>query len=66
MISQVVELVAEYGLTAEVREVTTRDGYIISIFRIPSEGKTPVLIMPGFLSSANTWVVGPRDQNIGN
>ncbi|XP_059663907.1 triacylglycerol lipase 2-like [Cornus florida] len=51
--------------------VTTRDGYILSLQRIPvgrSGGtpgdRTPVLLQHGLLMDGITWLLNPRDQSL--
>lgn len=57
-----VELIESRGFTAEVHEVTTRDGYILILHRIvnPLCNATrlhPVLLQHGILSSSADWVL---------
>ena len=37
--------------------VTTKDGYINTIFRIPNAGKPPVFFQHGILDSADAWIM---------
>jgi lysosomal acid lipase/cholesteryl ester hydrolase len=70
-----VELAAQYGYDLESYNVTTRDGYILKLFRIPrgandkdtsSEKKRPaVLLQHGLLDSSYTWVANPPEQSLG-
>lgn len=59
------EYIEYYGYPSEVHQVTTEDGYIITVHRIPKmkntlKRKTPVLLAHGLLSSSRDWVVsGP-------
>lgn len=44
----------------EVHNVTTDDGYILELHRIPAPGKQPVLLMHGIFDSSSAWVLtGP-------
>ncbi|XP_066998922.2 lipase 3 [Anabrus simplex] len=62
------QLVAKYGYPIEEHEVTTADGYILTLHRIPygkkspaSENRPPVLLQHGLLCSSADWVVmGPE------
>ncbi|XP_055907305.1 lipase 1-like [Eupeodes corollae] len=55
------QLVTKYGYPAETHHVTTEDGYILEIHRIPKPGATPVLMVHGLLDSSSTWVMmGPH------
>jgi hypothetical protein len=62
------ELIEKYGYPMELHTVTTEDGYILEMHRIPhgrdrdnSPGPRPVVfLMHGLLSSSADWVVtGP-------
>ncbi|XP_043269208.1 uncharacterized protein [Venturia canescens] len=63
-----VELVEREGYIAEEHEVTTEDGYILSIHRIPggpkspmARGKSPVVLIHGLLAASDIWVLrGPE------
>lgn len=47
----------KYGYRSEVHKVTTEDGYILEMHRIPKDGGKPVLLMHGLLDSSSTWVI---------
>ncbi|XP_047996287.1 lipase 1-like [Leguminivora glycinivorella] len=56
---------SKYGYKAEKHEVTTDDGYILTVHRIPSKRKctrtAPILLMHGLLLSSECFVVsGPN------
>ncbi|CAG0919966.1 unnamed protein product [Notodromas monacha] len=66
------QMIANEGYPAEIHSVTTEDGYILQMHRIPhglapgsgpGEGtKTPVFVQHGLLSSSADWVVtGPSE-----
>ncbi|XP_014248111.1 lipase 3-like [Cimex lectularius] len=60
-----VERLNKLDLPSEVHEVTTEDGYILTMFRIPNPGGTPVLFVHGFLASSDIWLLLPKkEQNI--
>ncbi|XP_069359749.1 lipase 1-like [Maniola hyperantus] len=50
-------LAEKYGYQSEEYEVTTEDGYILGLFRIPGKRGLPILLMHGFLESSDTWLV---------
>ncbi|XP_063894050.1 lipase 3-like [Helicoverpa armigera] len=54
------QLIHKYGHSVEEHEVTTEDGYILTMIRIRSEGPA-VFLMHGLLASADDWVTaGPQ------
>ncbi|XP_049881144.1 lipase 3-like [Pectinophora gossypiella] len=54
------QLVNKYGYDFEEHFVTTQDGYILALHRIPGKG-LPVLLVHGILLSSDDFVVaGPR------
>lgn len=49
--------VANYGITAETHNVTTADGYILQIFRLPQSHDAPVVFLQhGLLDSSWSWL----------
>ena len=62
------QICEENGFAFEIHEVTTDDGYILNVFRIPgviSEHshveKPPVLLQHGLFDSAICWIVNYAD-----
>ncbi|KAG2714840.1 hypothetical protein I3843_03G050100 [Carya illinoinensis] len=63
--------VTVHGYKCQELEVTTQDGYILSLQRIP-EGRVrdgvvkrqPVLIQHGLLVDGMTWLLNPPEQNL--
>lgn len=54
------ELLRAYGYPAEEHFVTTEDGYILGMHRVPNPGKPAVLVMHGMLSSSADFILmGP-------
>ncbi|XP_049837009.1 lipase 3-like [Schistocerca gregaria] len=60
------QLLRKYGYPVEEHFVTTADGYILRMFRVPSSPKAsggsafPILVMHGLLASSADWVImGP-------
>lgn len=53
------------GHPLEIHEVTTPDGYVLQLHRIPGGGvRGPVLLMHGLFSSSGFYVVNRRDRNL--
>ncbi|KAF0288963.1 Lipase 3 [Amphibalanus amphitrite] len=66
------ELIRENGYVAEQHDVTTADGYILSLHRIPygrdgpGEGpRTPVHLQHGLLSASSDWIMQPPERALG-
>lgn len=54
------QITRKYGYTLEEHFLTTDDGYILRMFRVPGKGP-PVLLMHGiFLSSDDFFIAGPQ------
>ncbi|XP_063913833.1 lipase 1-like [Zophobas morio] len=64
------ELVEKYEYPVEVHNVTTEDGYILTLHRIPhgkenlSQNRTPVLLLPGALQSSWDFVQNGPNQSL--
>uniref|UniRef100_A0A182X8C8 Partial AB-hydrolase lipase domain-containing protein n=1 Tax=Anopheles quadriannulatus TaxID=34691 RepID=A0A182X8C8_ANOQN len=62
------ELIRKYGYPIEQYEITTADGYILTLTRIPpmrtkSDHSLPVLLVHGlFASSADFLIIGPNNS----
>ncbi|CAF4782528.1 unnamed protein product [Pieris macdunnoughi] len=59
------ELTSKYGYLTEDHVVTTEDGYILNVFRIPSKCDNtkgyPVILMHGLVDSSDAWILaGPQ------
>ncbi|XP_038986066.1 triacylglycerol lipase 2-like isoform X2 [Phoenix dactylifera] len=62
-----------YGYECEEHHVTTKDGYILSIQRIPNgrsattqrARKTPVLLQHGVFMDGITWLMSSPDESLG-
>ncbi|XP_063830436.1 lipase 3-like [Ostrinia nubilalis] len=58
----VAELILKYGYPMERHRAVTEDGYILQMFRIPSNGSA-VFLMHGLLGSADDYVIaGPESS----
>lgn len=56
----ITHLILKYGYAVEEHDVSTSDGYLLMMHRIPSNGSV-VLLMHGFLGSSDDFVVaGPQ------
>ncbi|KAG5000431.1 hypothetical protein JHK87_021503 [Glycine soja] len=64
-------MVETQGYTCEEHQVTTEDGYILSLQRIPvgrssnNTDKPPVLLQHGIFCDALTWLVNSPDESLG-
>ncbi|XP_048776607.2 lysosomal acid lipase/cholesteryl ester hydrolase-like isoform X2 [Ostrea edulis] len=68
----VTELITSKGFPCEQHYVTTKDGYILSIQRIPYSKKSPtqkgkpvILLQHGFLSCSSCWVDNLVNESLG-
>ncbi|CAG2067935.1 unnamed protein product [Timema podura] len=61
-----VQLVKKEGYPVEEHQVTTQDGYQLTLHRIPSWNKNaPVVhLQHGFLGASDFWVITPRDKSL--
>ncbi|XP_053609884.1 lipase 1-like [Plodia interpunctella] len=51
------EVAEKNGLRCEEYNITTSDGYILRIFRIPGDVTRPVLLMHGLLDSSDGYII---------
>jgi len=60
------QLAAENGFSTQSYEVTTKDFYVLKMFRIAKKGvaptKPPVMVQHGLFSDATTWVVNEEQS----
>lgn len=55
------QLIAKYGFPVETHRVQTKDGYILTMFRIPCGGP-PVFLMHGLILSSDDYIIaGPEN-----
>ncbi|PRQ47637.1 putative triacylglycerol lipase [Rosa chinensis] len=66
-------LVETRGYICQEHHVTTEDGYILGLLRIPygrsgsksiTDQKPPVLLQHGLLTDAASWLLNPPDQTL--
>ena len=60
-----VDLIEAQGYPAEVHFVTTNDGYILTVHRIPRPGAPVVFYQHGYESSSADVVLGPSNITLG-
>lgn len=60
-----VDLIESAGYGAETHSVTTGDGYILALHRIPNPSKKIVLYLHGYESSSADIVLKGKDQSLG-
>ena len=54
------QLVTKYGCTSETHNVTTSDGYVLTMMRVnktSTPGATPVFIQHGLFGDASAWIM---------
>lgn len=64
------ELIQFYGYESETHEVTTEDGYILTMFRCYSKKfslkkKKPLIAIHGLSCSSDEFSLNPPDQSLG-
>lgn len=59
-------MIRRAGYPAEAHVVTTEDGYLLMLHRIPGRnGSLPVLLQHALLSSSADWVILGKDKALG-
>lgn len=54
------------GYQGEAHNVTTEDGYILTLHRIPGKtGSTAILVMHGLLADSALWILLGKDRALG-
>ena len=59
-----ISMITSKGYPVEQHFVTTEDGYVLGLFRIPKQGGKPVLLQHGLLDSSFTWVNNFPDESL--
>lgn len=57
------EILENKGYACETHNVTTEDGYVLGVFRIPGAGP-PVFLQHGLLDSSFTWLLNEPGQGL--
>jgi lysosomal acid lipase/cholesteryl ester hydrolase len=58
-------MIKRQGYPVEVHHVTTDDGYILEMHRIPNPGKPVIFLQHGLLCSSADWVMMGPDAGLG-
>ncbi|EFX66198.1 hypothetical protein DAPPUDRAFT_332432 [Daphnia pulex] len=60
------QVISYRGYPSEIHHVTTDDGYIIELHRIPPRGtaKKVVFLQHGVMQSSGTWLVNPSSRSL--
>jgi pimeloyl-ACP methyl ester carboxylesterase len=64
------EIITTRGYPVEVHHAVTKDGYVLTLFRIPHNRQSntvgsPVILQHGLLDSSYTWVSNYPDESLG-
>ena len=63
-------MIEYHGYQCETHKVTTEDGYILTLHRIPrgrnstKGGGFPTFLQHGFVDSSATWTMNPPSQSL--
>lgn len=59
-------MIRKAGYPAEAHVVTTEDGYLLTLHRIPGgNGSVPVFLQHGILGSSADWVILGKGKALG-
>lgn len=59
-------MIRKAGYPAEAHIVQTKDGYLLTLHRIPGDkSQPPVFLQHGFLCSSADWVIPGKDKGLG-
>lgn len=59
------ELARSKGYPAEEHDVTTQDGYILTVHRLPNPNKPVVFLQHGLLDASSSFVINFKNQSLG-
>ncbi|KOB65389.1 Lipase [Operophtera brumata] len=60
--SNFTQLAQKYGRSCKEHDVITLDGFVLKLFHVPGDSRRPVLLMHGFLDSADTFIIRGGDS----
>lgn len=55
-------LAAKYDHAAETHKITTEDGYILTLFRLPGDTSRPCLFVHGNVMDPDSWILRGKDS----
>ncbi|XP_071571688.1 lysosomal acid lipase/cholesteryl ester hydrolase [Temnothorax nylanderi] len=59
------QMIRKAGYPAEAHVIQTKDGYLLTLHRIPGDkDQPPVLLQHGFLCSSADWVISGKDKGL--
>lgn len=58
------QLIQKAGFHVETHIVQTEDGYLLTLYRIPSNASS-VLLQHGLLTSSADWIIPGKDKGLG-
>ncbi|XP_008548197.1 lipase 3 [Microplitis demolitor] len=59
------DMIKRAGYPSEVHVVTTEDGYLLSLHRIPGKfGSKPIFLQHGLLGSSADWIIPGKDKSL--
>lgn len=60
------QIIQKEGYSSEAHIISTEDGYLLTLHRIPGKFKShPVLVQHGLLSSSADWVLSGPKKSLG-
>jgi hypothetical protein len=62
--ASVPQLISDKGYPVESHDVSTSDGYILTMHRIPRPGAPAVLLQHGLLDASETWVINAANNSL--
>jgi hypothetical protein len=63
--ASVPQLISDKGYPVESHDVSTSDGYVLTMHRIPRPGAPAVLLQHGLLDASETWVINSASNSLG-
>jgi len=59
------QMIKKAGYPAEAHIIQTEDGYLLTIYRIPSKNSSSVLLQHGLLSSFADFLIPGKNKGLG-